>query len=66
MRMREIFDGIIKVYRVRYEFSIEELIFLIINIKEMVDFVRKVVEKYGLKYGEVRLIMGVEDFVFYF
>lgn len=66
MRMREIFDGIIKVYRVRYEFSIEELIFLIINIKEMVDFVRKVVEKYGLKYGGVRLIMGVEDFVFYF
>lgn len=66
MRMREILDGITKAHRARYELSIEELTPPpTINTKEMADFARKVAEKYGLKYGEVRPTMGAEDFAFY-
>ncbi|ASJ02496.1 peptidase M20 [Thermococcus profundus] len=64
-RMGEILDGVTKAHGAKYELSIEELTPPTINSKEMADFARKVAEKYGLRYGEVRPTMGAEDFAFY-
>ncbi|AMQ18100.1 M20 metallopeptidase family protein [Thermococcus peptonophilus] len=65
LRMKEILEGITRAHRAKYELSIEELTPPTINAKEMTDFARKVAEKYGLKYGEVKPTMGAEDFAFY-
>ncbi|WP_010477469.1 M20 metallopeptidase family protein [Thermococcus zilligii] len=64
-RMREVLEGVTKAHGAKYELSIEELTPPTINSREMVDFARKVAEKYGLKYGDVPPTMGAEDFAFY-
>ena len=64
-RMEEILEGVTKAHRGKYELNIEELTPPTINNPEMASFARKVAQKYGLEYGEVRPTMGAEDFAYY-
>ena len=64
-RMREVLEGVTKAHGAKYELNIEELTPPTINSPEMVDFARKVAEKYGLRYGDVPPTMGAEDFAYY-
>jgi amidohydrolase len=64
-RMKEILEGITKAHGAKYELGIEELTPPTVNSPGMADFARKVAEKYGLEYTEVRPTMGAEDFSFY-
>ncbi len=64
-RMREVLEGVTKAHGAEYELNIEELTPPTINSPEMVDFARKVAEKYGLRYGDVPPTMGAEDFAYY-
>ena len=64
-RMEEILEGVTKAHGGKYELNIEELTPPTINNPEMASFARKVAQKYGLEYGEVRPTMGAEDFAYY-
>ncbi len=64
-RMEGILEGVTKAHGGKYELNIEELTPPTINNPEMASFARKVAQKYGLEYGEVRPTMGAEDFAYY-
>ncbi|WP_456421422.1 M20 metallopeptidase family protein [Thermococcus sp.] len=64
-RMREIIEGISKAHGAKSEFIINDLVPPTINDAKMARFARKVAEKYGLKYGDVAMSMGAEDFAYY-
>jgi len=64
-RIGEIVSGVAKAHNLESESEIVELVPPTINDKEMVNFARKVADKYRLKHSDVPPSMGAEDFAYY-